>query len=193
MCCSCGSSDCADTLRGAWGSGLYTAAAHAVVGGGGVRFQMPWLPLARLPSQPVVAQGVVCPACTQATALAQCLTPYFTPSAMCRASYPRGIGAPAVAAFLQDANHETEVWLQVSPGAAQVRPHVHCKHQRSLFCVQPAASQSCSAATFLAAAPATALQQLGGRSSGCRRCPTSKVGAPSRVRCVAAGGDQGLL
>jgi len=31
----------------------------------------------------------------------------------CRAVYPKGVGAPGLARYLQEANKEVEVWLQV--------------------------------------------------------------------------------
>lgn len=31
----------------------------------------------------------------------------------CRAVYPKGVGGPGLARYLQDANKEVEVWLQV--------------------------------------------------------------------------------
>lgn len=32
---------------------------------------------------------------------------------VCRAVYPKGVGAPGLARYLQEANKEVEVWLQV--------------------------------------------------------------------------------
>jgi hypothetical protein len=34
----------------------------------------------------------------------------------CRAVYPKGVGAPGLARYLQEANKEVEVWLQVRRG-----------------------------------------------------------------------------
>lgn len=39
----------------------------------------------------------------------------------CRAVYPKGVGAPGLARYLQEANKEVEVWLQVGQGHTQHR------------------------------------------------------------------------
>ncbi len=38
----------------------------------------------------------------------------------CRAVYPKGVGAPGLARYLQEANREVEVWLQVGPGMGSI-------------------------------------------------------------------------
>lgn len=56
----------------------------------------------------------------------------------CRAVYPKGVGAAGLARFLQEANKEVEVWLQVGTLQAAAQP----QFARSVCCAEQRAEQS---------------------------------------------------